>query len=404
MQYFVQILHSVSLAILVATIIYRLQVVKGERSPEKLPDATLLLWLSSILFLTSLLNGYILYRQNGQFEIILLPLLFLMVFSLSLWIFYCLYKFSRRGLSLQLVIPTVTLFLLYLLTALATLFHFENVFYVVLFLGILSIFISGLFLLKHKSFQAIPRIWKYALPFGILFILVSYEVISSAPPATSSESTAAPASTDNDTDADAEDETFSEEPVEEPVTEEVEETQEISDDVVNASEEEIYDQTKKYYASYTPIKIQDPNEKIELAPSFFYEINQIEVGEVNTYEPFVKKFMFNAEPTSVLKVSVTVQNNTSKDYYYSFASTFINNGTNEYSPVGKFTLNQSYDPNTELPLLRAGTKDRGSYYVFMEESADTLDSFDFLIGLPTDPATGNPVDSSSNNTITISLD
>lgn len=403
MQYLVQILHSISLAILVATIIYRLQVVKGERSPGKLPDATLLLWLSSILFLTSLLNGYILYRQNGQFEIILLPLLFLTVFSLSLWIFYCLYKYSKRRLSPQIVIPAATLFLLYLLTAFATLFHFENVFYIVLCIGILSVFVGGLFLLKHPSYEGLPRIWKYALPFGILFIVVSYEVISSATPVTNSESTAAPASTD--TDADTENEPISEEPVEEPIIEEAEDesVQKTSDDAAEAPEEKVYDQTKKYYASYTPVNLQNVNEKIELAPNFFYEINQIEVGEVTVYEPFVKKFMFDAEPISVLKVSVTVQNDTSQDYYYSFASTFINNGTNEYNPVGKFTLNRSYDPNTDLPLLRSGTKDRGSYYVFMEEAADTLDSFDFLIGLPTNPATGNPVDSSTNNAITIPL-
>ena len=399
MQYLVQILHSISLAILVAAIIYRLQVVKGERPPEKLTDATLLLWLSSILFLTSILNGYILYRQNGQFEIILLPLLFLTVFSLFLWIFYCLYKYSKRRLSPQIVIPAAILFLLYLLTAFATLFHFENMFYIVLCLGILSIFVSGLFLLKYQSFQAMPRIWKYALPFGIFFILLSYEVISSAPPVTNSESTAAPASTDT------ENEKVSEEPVEEPTLEEEKDdpVQETSDDVADVSDEKIYDQTKKYYASYTPVKLQDTNEKIELAPNFFYEINQIEVGEVTAYEPFVKKFMFDAEPISVLKVSVTVQNDASQDYYYSFASTFINNGTNEYNSVGKFTLDRSYDPNTDLPLLRSGTKDRGSYYVFMEEAADTLDSFDFLIGLPTNPTTGNSVDSSTNNAITISL-
>jgi len=399
MQYLVQILHSISLAILVAAIIYRLQVVKGKRSPEKLPDATLLLWLSVILFLTSLLNAYVLYRQNGQFEIILLPFIFLTIFCLSLWIFYCIYKYSKRRLSLQLVIPAAILFLLYLLTAFATLFHFENMFYIVLCLGILSIFVSGLFLLKYQSFQAMPRIWKYALPFGIFFILLSYEVISSAPPVTNSESTAAPASTDT------ENEKVSEEPVEEPTLEEEKDdpVQETSDDVADVSDEKIYDQTKKYYASYTPVKLQDTNEKIELAPNFFYEINQIEVGEVTAYEPFVKKFMFDAEPISVLKVSVTVQNDASQDYYYSFASTFINNGTNEYNSVGKFTLDRSYDPNTDLPLLRSGTKDRGSYYVFMEEAADTLDSFDFLIGLPTNPTTGNSVDSSTNNAITISL-
>ena len=117
MQYLIQILHSISLAILVATIIYRLQVVKGERPPEKLPDANLLVWLSSLLFLTSLLNSYVLYRQNGQFEIILLPFLFLTIFYLSLWIFYCLYKYSKRRLSRQIVIPAAILFLLYLLTA-----------------------------------------------------------------------------------------------------------------------------------------------------------------------------------------------------------------------------------------------------------------------------------------------
>jgi len=403
MQYLVQILHSISLAILVAAIIYRLQVVKGERSPEKLPDATLLLWLSSILFLTSLLDGYVLYRQNGQFEIILLPFIFLTIFCLSLWIFYCIYKYSKRRLSLQLVIPVAILFLLYLLTAFATLFHFENMFYIVLCLGILSIFVSGLFLLKYQSFQAMPRIWKYALPFGIFFILLSYEVISSAPPATNSESTAGPSSTD------IENETVSEEPAEEPTADPIIEeeqddpVQENSDDVADVPDEKIYDQTKKYYASYTSVNRQNINKKIELSPNFFYEINQIEVGEVSAYEPFVKKFMFDSEPISVLKVSVTVQNDTSQDYYYSFASTFINNGANEYNPVGKFTLNRSYDPNTDLPLLRSGTKDRGSYYVFMEEAADTLDSFNFLIGLPTDPATGNSVDSSTNNSITITL-
>lgn len=399
MQYLIQILHSISLAILVATIIYRLQVVKGERPPEKLPDANLLVWLSSLLFLTSLLNSYVLYRQNGQFEIILLPFLFLTIFYLSLWIFYCLYKYSKRRLSRQIVIPAAILFLLYLLTAFSTLFHFENVFYIVLCIGIISVFVGGLFLLKHPSYQDLPRIWKYALPFGVLFIVVSYEVISSAPPTTNSESTAAPASTD--TDADTENEPISEEPVIEETEDEP--VQETSDDTAEAPEEKVYDQTKKYYASYIPVNLQNVNEKIELAPSFFYEINQIEVGEVTAYEPFVKKFMFDAEPTSVLKVSVTVQNDTLQDYYYSFASTFINNGTNEYNPVGKFTLNRSYDPNTDLPLLRSGTKDRGSYYVFMEEATDTLDSFDFLIGLPTDPATGNSVDSSTNNAITIPL-
>lgn len=40
----------------------------------------------------------------------------------------------------------------------------------------------------------------------------------------------------------------------------------------------------------------------------------------------------------------------------------------------------------------------------MEEATDTLTSFDFLIGLPTDPSTGNPVDSSADTAITLSLD
>jgi len=344
---------------------------------------------------------YALYRQGGQHEIIMLPILYVIVFSSFCWMLYYSYKNPRSRLSPQIFIPTILLFILFILTVFATVFHFETIFYIVLCIGIVGIFISVLFLLKYQSFKELPRIWKFVLPFGILFLVTSYEVITSAPTEINPESTASSSdNTDSTTTSDSVDE---ETTVEEPITSDSETEQDTSVDTADAPDKKIYDQTEKYYGSYSSLKLQKINKKIELAPNFYYEINQIEVGEITDYEPFVKKFMFNVEPTSVLKVSATVQNNTSTGYYYSFAGTFINNGINEYSPVGKFTLNKSYDPNADLPLLKAGMTDKGSFYVFMEESADTLDSFDLLIGLPTDPTTGDPIDSSSDNSITIDL-
>ncbi len=401
MQSIFAILHYCSLAILIATIAYRYQIVKKRQSSEEAKSTLVLIWLSSLLFILSLFNVYALYRQGGQHEIIMLSILYVIVFSSFCWMLYYSYKNPRSRPSPQIFIPTILLFILFILTVFATVFHFETTFYIVLCIGIVGIFISVLFLLKHQSFKELPRIWKFVLPFSILLLVTSYEVITSAPTEINSESTAS--SSDN-TDSTTTDDSFDEETtVEEPITSDSETEQDTSVDTADAPDKKIYDQTEKYYGSYSSLKLQKINKKIELAPNFFYEINQIEVGEITDYEPFVKKFMFNVEPTSVLKVSATVQNNTSTDYYYSFAGAFINNGINEYSPVGKFTLNKSYDPNADLPLLKAGMTDKGSFYVFMEESADTLDSFDLLIGLPTDPATGDPVDSSSDNSITIDL-
>jgi len=401
MQSIFAILHYCSLAILIATIAYRYQIVKKRQSSEEAKSTLVLIWLSSLLFILSLFNVYALYRQGGQHEIIMLPILYVIVFSSFCWMLYYSYKNPRSRLSPQIFIPTILLFILFILTVFATVFHFETIFYIVLCIGIVGIFISVLFLLKYQSFKELPRIWKFVLPFGILFLVTSYEVITSAPTEINPESTASSSdNTDSTTTSDSVDE---ETTVEEPITSDSETEQDTSVDTADAPDKKIYDQTEKYYGSYSSLKLQKINKKIELAPNFYYEINQIEVGEITDYEPFVKKFMFNVEPTSVLKVSATVQNNTSTDYYYSFAGTFINNGINEYSPVGKFTLNKSYDPNADLPLLKAGMTDKGSFYVFMEESADTLDSFDLLIGLPTDPTTGDPIDSSSDNSITIDL-
>lgn len=114
--------------------------------------------------------------------------------------------------------------------------------------------------------------------------------------------------------------------------------------------------------------------------------------------------MFGSEPRSVLKVTVKAQNKTNDDYHYSFASTFINNGIREYSPVGKFTLTNSYEQNAKLTRVKSGVQDRGTFYVFMEEPTEELNSFDFLIGLPTNPETGETVDSSEDNSIQMSFD
>ena len=398
MQSIFAILHYCSLAILIATISYRYQIVKKRQSSEEAKSTLVLIWLSSLLFILSLFNVYALYRQGGQHEIIMLPILYVIVFSSFCWILYYSYKNPRSRPSPQIFIPTILLFILFILTVFATVFHFETTFYIVLCIGIVGIFISVLFLLKHQSFKELPRIWKFALPFSILLLVTSYEVITSTPTEINSKSV-----TSSSDDADSTTTGGEEITVEESTASDSEPEQDSSVDTSDTPDNKIYDQTEKYYGSYSSLKLQKINKKIELAPNFFYEINQIEIGEVTDYEPFVKQFMFDIEPASVLKVSAIVQNNTSTDYYYSFAGTFINNGVNEYSPVGKFTLNKSYDANADLPLLKAGMTDKGSFYVFMEESADTLDSFDLLIGLPTDPATGDPIDSSSDNSITIDL-
>ncbi|MGL6103267.1 MAG: hypothetical protein ACRC00_08890 [Exiguobacterium acetylicum] len=401
MQSIFAILHYCSLAILIATIAYRYQIVKKRQSSEEAKSTLVLIWLSSLLFILSLFNVYALYRQGGQHEIIMLPILYVIVFSSFCWMLYYSYKNPRSRPSPQIFIPTILLFILFILTVFATVFHFETIFYIVLCIGIVGIFISVLFLLKHQSFKELPRIWKFALPFSILLLVTSYEVVTSTPTEINSKSvTSSSENADSTTTSDSVDEEIT---VEEPTASDSKPEQDASVDTSDAPDNKIYDQTEKYYGSYSSLKLQKINKKIELAPNFFYEINQIEIGEVTDYEPFVKQFMFDIEPASVLKVSAIVQNNTSTDYYYSFAGTFINNGVNEYSPIGKFTLNKSYDPNADLPLLKAGMTDKGSFYVFMEESADTLNSFDFLIGLPTDPATGDPVDSSSDNSITIDL-
>ncbi|KSU48833.1 hypothetical protein AS033_10925 [Exiguobacterium indicum] len=401
MQTILIIMNYFSLTILILTIIYRSQVIKKGQSSEKVKNTTLLLQLSSLLFTLTLLNVYVLYNQDGQYEIIMLPILYVIIFSSLCWMLYYSYKNPKSRPSPQIFIPTILLFTLFILTIFATALHFENIFYIILCIGIVGIFMSVLFLLKHQSFKELPRIWKFVLSFGILFLVTSYEVITSAPTEINSEPTA---STSTNTDSTTTDDSVDEETTaEEPITSDSETEQDTSVDTADVPDKKIYDQTEKYYGSYSSLKLQKINKKIELAPNFFYEIDQIEIGEVTDYKPFVKKFMFDVEPTSVLKVDATVQNNTSIDCYYSFAGTFINNGINEYSPVGKFTLDKSYNPDADLPLLKAGMTDKGSFYVFMEESADTLTSLDFLIGLPTDPATGDPIDSSSDNSITIEL-
>lgn len=401
MQNLAQFLNYFSLPIVIAFIIYRHRRIVENSPREEIKNANQLIGLSIALLVLTIANSFLFFEQGDPPDVILLPFLFLAVYGCLIWTMSIIYRQIKTNRNLYLSISTFG-FLLYMFTVFASLLHFENVFIFVFPISLFSLFITIVMLIRHKSFKNLPKIWKYVLPITLLLTILSYNVIQSAPNTLNSSDT----SNNEEEELIEQEETVElENTTDEVPQEEVEEPTEVTTDPVDAdTQEKIFDQDEKYYASYKLMKLQDTPKTIELAPSFFYTIEQLELGEVTEYRDFVKEFMFGAEPRSVLKVTVKAQNKTNDDYHYSFASTFINNGIREYSPVGKFTLTNSYEQNAKLTRVKSGVQDRGSFYVFMEEPTEELNSFDFLIGLPTNPETGETVDSSEDNSIQMSFD
>lgn len=395
-------LYYISLFFLIIVVFYKIKF--SDKNSRSLKDPmNLLLVTSSVLFSLSLLNSFVFYKQNNSPHVTLLPYLFLIIYFLLIWISYLIYRRSFAQLRYYSY-PVMALSVLYVLTAIATLYSLPSISILLFSISMVSLLISALFLLKKQKQRKQSLLFKFTFLLGLVFAIVSYNATTSIPGSISSEKiNSSENQMGNDTTEDSENVTSSDPPSAKNSTSQESDESQKPNDQTSEKVVKIFDKNNKYYADYVSTTNLSINKTVNLNPSFTYTINQIELGEVLTYQPFVKEIMLGAEPVSVLKVSATVHNKSSQDYYYSFASTFVDNGFNEYSSVGKFTLNKSYSPDTELPLLQAGTKDNGDYYIFMNEPVDTLRSLTFLIGLPTNPLTGDTISSTENPVIKIAV-